>query len=119
VQAFWAGEELVDTANVVFVQTMPTTWVRFYIDAGDLGWTIDPELRAIAPYETDSGSMRYPITDVGAEWGLVGEKIERVTFEERQPAPADLLILTFSDGRRLALINEADRSRLEFLVARA
>lgn len=119
VQAFWVGGELVDTANAVFVQTTPTTWVRFYIDAGDLGWTIDPELRSIASYQTDSGSMRYPITDVGAEWGLVGEKIECVTFEERQPAPAGVLILTFSDGRCAALINEADHSRLELLTATA
>ena len=120
VQAVWLGDELTEPANVVFVQTAAATWVRFYIDAGDLGWTIEPEPRAIPPYETDSGdSMRYPITDLGTQWGLAGATIERVTFEERQPAPAGLLILTFSDGRRVALINEADSSRLELLTAAA
>lgn len=117
VQAIWLGDELIEPANVVFVQTAPTTWVRFYVDAGDLGWTVESELRTIAPSESDSGeSMRYPITDVGTQWGLVGHRIERVTFEERQPAPAGLLIVTFSNGRRAALINEADSSRLELLA---
>lgn len=120
VQAMWLGDELIEPANVVFVQTAPTTWVQFYVDAGVLGWTVEPELRAIAPYELGSGeSMRYPITDVGTQWGLVAHRIERVTFEERQPAPAGLLILTFSDGRRAALINEGDSSRLELLTAAA
>ena len=117
-QAVWPGDELIEPASVVFVQTAATTWVRFYVDAGDLGWTVEPELRAIPPYETDSGKIiRCPITDFGTQWGLAGATIERVTFEERQPAPAGLLMLTLRDGRRVALINEADNSRLELLTA--
>ena len=100
----YAGE-LVEDANVVYLQVADTQWLRFFFDSGYFFCRVEPKL-TLAEFAEDE--MRFTGVDLATQHNLVGRRIEAAEFTEL-PDGAELR-LEFERGATLVLRNAADHS---------
>ena len=106
VQEYWHRGELVDGANVLFLQLDGGIWHRFFIDAGVVFWrTVE-----MPDEKPDDGFDRYPQADLGFRHDLIGKKLERVSTIDL-PGGGEIRI-EFEGGATLLLRDVDDQSRL-------
>jgi hypothetical protein len=111
-QEFWHHGAPSDLVNIVFLQVSGGTWLRFYFDAGVFFW------RSGAPEQVTGGepAFEYRLTDLGARFGVSGQRISRVHFTQPDPDCARLVIAM--ERGRLILDNADDHSRIAFVGAK-
>ena len=105
VQRYEYAGELVDDANVLYLQVGDTQWLRFFFDGGYFFCRVEPELTLAELAEDD---MKFTGTDLGAQHNLVGRRIAGAEFTEL-PDGAELH-LEFEGGTTVVLRNAADHS---------
>jgi hypothetical protein len=108
-QEFWHHGVPSDLVNVVFLQLAGGPCARFFFDAGVFFWRVG------APEVVTGGEpvWEYRLTDLGARFGVSGQRIARVHFVQPDPECARLVI-QFERGR-LILDNADDHSRIVFV----
>jgi hypothetical protein len=100
----YAGE-LVEDANVVYLQVADAQWLRFFFDNGYFFCRVEPTLTLAEFAEED---MKFTGTELAVQHNLVGRRIEAAEFTEL-PDGAELRI-DFERGATLMLRNAADHS---------
>ena len=105
VQEYWYRGELVNEANVLFLQ-LNDVWHRFFIDAGVVFWKT-----VVAPNPPpDEAEHSSRLTDIGARHGLMGRRLSAIEAIDLPGGGA--LRLAFEGGPTIILNNQNDASRL-------
>ena len=112
VQEAWYRGELVEPANLLFLQVDGSRWIRCFIDAGFFGWRAAEAPVQISAAEA-APEFEYPLVDLTARLRAIGSQVRDVTLTERPLSGADLEIC-FDGGGVLRLRNADDVTRLEF-----
>ena len=107
----YAGE-LVEDANVVYLQVAETVWLRFFFDGGEFFCRVEPELTLTEFAEDD---MKFTGADLGAQHSLVEQRIEDVQLLEF--AEGGELRIDFEGGATLVLRNANDQSTVTITTA--
>jgi len=100
--------ELVEEANVLFLQVGAAQWLRFFFDAGQFFCRVESKL-TLAEFAEEG--MKFVPTDLSARHHLVGQRIEQVEFGEF-PDGAELRI-AFEHAAILVLRNASDQSTVD------
>ena len=109
-QQYWYRGELAEAANVLYLKVDGLLWQRFLFDSGILFWREVDAPDAIATSPTDE--YHYPIADIGARFGLPGQRISGMSAHDDGRRAE--LHLTFGSGSRLTLWNQNDLSHVAF-----
>jgi len=104
-QSFVSNGELVSSANAIFIKASGP-WYRVALDAGTVHWT--KQDNEPLSWEVPENGWSYPHRDIGYELGLVGAKL--LSLRTSQEGEAIRVELTFSNGKRLLLVNHNDSS---------
>ena len=104
-QRYEYGGELVEEANVLYLQVAHTQWLRFFFDNGYFFCRAEPEL-TLEEFAEDN--MRFTGVELAAQHNLLGRRIEAVEFSE-VPTGATLRV-KFEHGATLVLHNANDHS---------
>ncbi len=115
-QEFWHNGKQVSAGNVLFLAVEGGAWHRIVLDGGTGFWRVEAEPSLPGPEMDSEEYGQYPVTDIGAKYGLVGRKIISVRLQDTLEA-AELLI-DFDDGTTLALrdLLEGDETNFEIRV---
>jgi len=113
VQEAWYQGELVEPANLVFLELDASRWIRCFIDAGFFGWR-EAEAPSKIPSDVADPEFDYPLVDLTERLRKVGTQIADVDLTEHPLSSADLEI-RFVGGGIVRLENRNDVSQLRFL----
>ena len=103
VQQYWHRRELVEPANVIYLQ-FDGQWHRLYIDCGIVFW----RTKESPPAEVPEGKegFAYPLVDLGQQVGVRGVVLDRLNAE---PIEGGVEVrLAFSNGVKVVFCNIAD-----------
>jgi hypothetical protein len=107
-QQHWHRGKLSSLSNVIFLQTASESWVRFFFDAGVFFW------RNVAAPEAP-GSNEDDVYKIVPALGIAcisGSAIISVVFQGLNGASIRTLVLGFTQGNHLTLINAADENTI-------
>lgn len=114
-QAYFFNDKLKESANAIYLKFDEGRFARFGIEGAVFFWR---ETSWVEMITVAGPNHAYPLTDIGAEYGLVGQRVVSADFGNMSDGTSRL-VLTFDSGAQLCLVDEEWSTRLEFFPAHA
>jgi len=112
-QAYYFNDVLEEPANAIYLKFAEGRFARFGISAAGFFWR---ETGWVEMITVAGPNHAYPLTDLGAEIGVLGQRVISVDFGNMFDGSSKLTI-GFENGVQLSLIHEEWKTRLEIIPA--